>query len=154
MTADDVCYLPQRPRHARQTPTMGHGPSTTGTPPANNPHIPHCTGNTIIPHDDSKTVHRPLRCLRHYTMDYSARPIVRAPLLVPVTSDSGDKFVYPKPPTLSLRMDLIRQARCQFRGVGRRTLEGLASGISVNPTPIYHTKALSFLRDPLAPMLA
>ena len=43
------------------------------------PHIPHGTGNTIIPHDGSKTVHRPLRCLRHYTMDCSARPIVRGP---------------------------------------------------------------------------
>ena len=117
------------------------------------PHIPNCTGNTIIPHDGSKTVHHPLRCLRHYTMDCSARPIVRAPLLVPVTPDSGDKSVYPKSPTLSLRMDLIRQARRQFRGVGRRTPEVLTSGISVNPTPTYHTEALSFLRDPLAPML-
>ena len=118
------------------------------------PHIPHCTGNTIIPHDGSKTVHRPLRCLQHYTMDCSARPIVRTPLLVPVTPDSRDKFVYSKPPTLPLRMDLIRQTRRPFRGVGRRTSEGLPSGVSVNPTPTYYTEALSFLRDPLAPMLA
>ena len=117
-------------------------------------HIPHHTGNTIIPHDGSKTVHRPLRCLRYYTMDCSARPIVRPPLLVPVTPDSGDKSVYPKPPTLSLCMDLIRQARRQSRGVVRRTSKGLTSEISVNPTPTCHTEALSFLRDPLAPMIA
>ena len=37
----DAHYLPQRSRHAPQTPTMGHGSGTTGTPPANNPtHTP------------------------------------------------------------------------------------------------------------------
>ena len=118
------------------------------------PHIPHRTSNTIIPHDGSKTVHRPLRCLRHYTMDCSARPIVRPLLLVPVTPDCGDKSVYPKPLTLSLCMDLIHQAGHQFRGVGRRTSKGSTSGISINPTPTYHTQALSFLRDPLEPTLA
>ena len=87
-------------------------------------------------------------------MDRSARPIVRAPLLVPVTPDSGNKFVSLKPPTLSLRMDLIRQARRQFRGVERRNPYGLTSGISVNPTPIYHMELVVFLRDPLAPLLA
>ena len=51
-------------------------------------------------------------------------------------------------------MDLIRQARRQFRGVGRRNPYGLTSGISVNPTPIYHTELLAFLTDPLAPLLA
>ena len=87
-------------------------------------------------------------------MDCSARPIVRAPLLVPVTPDSGDKFVSLKLPTLSLRMDLMRQARRQFRGVGRRKPYGLTYGISVNPTPIYHTELLAFLTDPLASLLA
>ena len=32
----DARYLPQRPRNAPQTPTMEHGPGTTGAPPANN----------------------------------------------------------------------------------------------------------------------
>ena len=32
----DARYSPQRPRHTPQTPTMGHGPGTTGAPPANN----------------------------------------------------------------------------------------------------------------------
>ena len=122
------------------------------------PHIPHRTDNIIIPHDGSKTVHRPLRCLRHYTMSCSARPIGRPPLLVPATSNSSDKPATspstPKPPTLSLCMDLIRQARRHFRGVGRRTFKGLASGIPVNPTPIYQTEALSFLRDRLVQMPA
>ena len=108
----DARYLPQRPHHAPQT-RRAHLLRIT-------PHILYCTGNTIIPHDGSKTVHRLLRYLRHYTMDCSARPIVRGPLLVSVTPDSGDKFIYLKPPTLSLRMDHIRQARRQFRGVGRR----------------------------------
>ena len=87
-------------------------------------------------------------------MDCSARPIVRALLLLPVTLDSGDKFVPLTPPTLSLCMDLIRQTRRQFRGVGRRNPYGLTSGISVNPTPLYHTERLAFLKDPLAPLLA
>ena len=55
------------------------------------PHIPHRTGNIIILHDGSKTVHRSLRCLRHYTMGCSVRPIGRPALLVPATSNSGDK---------------------------------------------------------------
>ena len=39
--AADARYLPQRPHHAPQTPIMGHGPGTTGTPLANNPtHTP------------------------------------------------------------------------------------------------------------------
>ena len=130
----DMRYLPQRARHAPQTPTMGRGPGTTSAPPANN-HTPTIRATQSYPHDGSKTAHRPLRCIRHYTMDCSARPIVRSLLLVPVTPDSGDKSVYPKPPTLSLRMDLIRQARRQFRGVGRCTSKGLTSGISANPTP-------------------
>ena len=87
-------------------------------------------------------------------MDCSARPIVRALLLLPVTPDSGDKFVSLTPPTLSPCMDLIRQTRRQFRGVGRRNLYGLTSGISVNPTPLHQTERLAFLRDPLAPLLA
>ena len=33
----DARYLPQRPHHAPQTPTMGHGPGTTSTLLANNP---------------------------------------------------------------------------------------------------------------------
>ena len=103
-------------------------------------HTPHHTGTTIILHDGSKTAQRPLRCLRHYMMDCSARPIVRPLLLVPVTPDSGEKSVYPKPPTLSLCMDLIRQTRRQFRGVRRRTSKGLTSGISVNPRPLITRK--------------
>ena len=66
-------------------------------------------------------------------MDCSARSIVRPLLLVPVTPYSGDKSVYPKPPTLSLCMGLIRQPRPQFRGVERGTSKGLTSGISCLP---------------------
>ena len=51
-------------------------------------------------------------------------------------------------------MDLIRQTRRHFRGVGRRNPYGLTSGMSVNPTPLYHTEQLAFLEDPLAPLLA
>ena len=109
------------------------------------PHRPHRTGNTIIPHDGSKTVHRLLRRLRHYTMDCSVRPIVRPSLLVPVTPDSGGKSVHLKPPTLSHRMDLIRQTRRQFRGVGRRTPKGLTSGSLSTPRTLITRKRYPFL---------
>ena len=82
--------------------------------------MPYHTDSIVAPHDGAKTAPtHPLRCLQ-----YCPRPIVRPQLLVSVTPEPGDKSVYPKPPTLVLCMELIRQARRQFRGVGGRTLEG------------------------------
>ena len=142
----DVIYHNRRATPLRR-PLWDTGQERRARFPRITKHITHHTGTTIIPHDSLKTVQRPLRCLRHYTMKCSVRPIVRPLLFVPATPDPGDKTVFPKPPTLLLCMDLILQARRQFRGVGRRTSKGLTSEIFVNLTPTYHTEALSFLRD-------
>ena len=112
-------------------------------------HLPHHTDSIVTPQDGAKTAQiRPSRCLRKYPMDCSTWPVVRLQLLVSVTPEPGDKSAYLKPSTLLLCMELIRQARHQFRGVEGRTPKGLTSGISVNLMPTYHTEALTLVKRP------
>ena len=118
----------QRPHHSPQAPitTMRHGGQVRQVLNLRIPtYIPRHTDSIVAHHDDAKTAEtHPSRCLQHYPMDCSTQSIARLQRHFPVAPEPGDTSVYPKPPTLSLCMELIRQTRRHFRGVGGSTPEG------------------------------
>ena len=75
-------------------------------------------------------------------------------ILVPTVPEPGDTSSSPIAPSLSLQTELIHWTRGRFRGVGGRTTESRALGISVHLRPTSHAEVQTLARDPLAPQLA